>query len=400
MVATVTDYTDSRNRAAAGQGFDGVVRISVAGYYGTGVLLYDGQAILTAAHLVAATSAGASVHFETAAGQTSLAASAISVNPAYETVNSNNDLALLWLAASAPVETERYTLYRGSDEVGKNFAFVGYGTPGTGSGGEDDSATAYYRLKAENRFDADTATLLTYLRDEMAWTPESGTQLVADFDNGSADRDALGLLVQQPDRGLGNVEGITTPGDSGGPAFIGGQIAGIASYGASLASATAHPDSDDTINGTYGELASWARVSHYQQWIDQSLRAHYADAPTRPENVQKTLAEGNSGTTRTYFMVEFHGEHTDPNIEVQVDYRTRDGSAEAGTDYLAADGTLVFYPDESRVVIPVEIIGDTLPEPDETFSLEIYNPVGGSFADGQVVLAAIRTIVDNDGWLG
>lgn len=403
MVATVTDYTDSRNRAATGQGFDGVVRISVAGYYGTGALLYDGQAILTAAHLVdtaSGVSTSATVHFETAAGQISRTATAISVNPAFETVNDNNDLALLWLDTPAPIQAERYTLYRSSDEIGKDFAFAGYGTPGTGSNGEDSNVAGYYRLKAENRFDADTATLKIYLRSEMAWSPESGTQLVADFDNGSANQDALGLLIQQPDRGLGNAEGITTPGDSGGAAFIGGQIAGVASYGASLASATAHPDADDTVNGTYGEVASWQRVSHYQQWIDQSLRARYADAPAKPEDVQKTVAEGNSGTTRTYFMVEFHGEHTDPNVKVQVDYRTRDGAAKAGEDYLAAGGTLVFYPGESHVVIPVEIIGDTLPEPDEIFSLEIYNPVGGSFPDGQLVLTAIRTILGNDGWLG
>lgn len=403
MVATVTDYTDLRNRAAIGQGFDGVVRISTGGYYGTGVLLYDGQAILTSAHLVATASGTvsvATVYFETSTGQSSLTATTISIHPAYDTVNDNNDLALLWLTTSAPVLAERYTLYRGGDEIGQDFTLVGYGAPGTGGGGETGNVTSYYRLKADNRFDADTATLKTYLNSGMAWLPETGTQLVADFDNGNANQDALGRLIDQPDTGLGNAEGIATPGDSGGPAFINGQIAGIDSYSASLSSATSHPDIDDIVNGTYGEISSWQRTSHYQQWIDQSLRAHYPNAPTKPEEVKNTVIEGSNATCRTYFMVQYHGERADPDIWPQVEYRTRDGTAKAGEDYIATSGTLVFYPGETQVVIPVEIIADTRPEPDETFSLEIYNPVGGGFPDGQLVLIAVRTIQDDDGWLG
>ena len=51
MVATVSDYTDLKNRALIGSGFDGVVRVVVNGHFGTGTLLYGGQAVLTAAHL-------------------------------------------------------------------------------------------------------------------------------------------------------------------------------------------------------------------------------------------------------------------------------------------------------------------------------------------------------------
>ena len=51
MVATVTDYTEVKNRALIGSGFDGVVRVLVNGYFGTGTLLFGGQAVLTAAHL-------------------------------------------------------------------------------------------------------------------------------------------------------------------------------------------------------------------------------------------------------------------------------------------------------------------------------------------------------------
>jgi hypothetical protein len=48
----------------------------------------------------------------------------------------------------------------------------------------------------------------------------------------------------------------------------------------------------------------------------------------------------------------------------------------------------------------VEIVGDTAPEPSETFYLDVFNPEGGSFGAGVVKLTAVRTILDDDGWLG
>lgn len=79
MVTTVTAFTDLRNRALPGEGYDGVVRVSAGGYYGTGVLLYDGQAVLTAAHLFDHGSMTASVRFETASGIQTIASSSVVV---------------------------------------------------------------------------------------------------------------------------------------------------------------------------------------------------------------------------------------------------------------------------------------------------------------------------------
>ncbi|NMM37511.1 MAG: trypsin-like serine protease [Glaciimonas sp.] len=399
MVTTVTSYTDSRNRAYSGQGFDGVVRVSYGSYYGTGVLLYDGLAVLTAAHLFAnPISDGASVHFETTAGSQTLSASRVTVLPDYDPIQGNNDLALVWLSGSAPATANRYSLYRSSDEIGQTLTMVGYGLPGTGDSGTLNSYSGSpIRLKASNQFDADAATLKSTLGPAMGWTPTAGTQLVADFDNGSASRDALGRLINRVDTGLGQNEGMIAPGDSGGPAFIKGQVAGIASYIASLSRGNVHPDIDGVINSSFGEIGAWQRVSHYQQWIDQSLRAQYPNAPSKPEQVHKSVVEGNSGTTYGYFLLQFTGVRSDPNQSLSVDYATRDGSAKAGSDYLAVSGTLVLYPGENQAVIPVEIVGDTIPEPDETFYLDVTNPVGGSFGAGVVKLTAMRTIVNDDG---
>jgi secreted trypsin-like serine protease len=399
MVSTVTFYTNSRNRADVGQGYDGVVRLVANGFYGTGVLLYDGRAVLTAAHVVKNSTAGdVTVYFETSAGNQLMAANRVTLFPSYDPVNSNDDLALVWLSGSAPVAAERYELYRDSDEIGQTLTMVGYGLPGTG----DSGVLTHYsgsplRLKASNRFEADAATLKAGLSSTMAWTPTAGTQLVADFDDGSTDHDALGRLINLADTGLGLDEGMTSPGDSGGPAFIGNRIAGIASYIASLANGGTNPDPDGTVNSSFGELAFWQRVSHYQQWIDQSLRNQYPNAPTRPDEVQKAVLEGNSGTSYVYFLLQFTGTRTDPNQWLSVDYATRDGTAKAGEDYLAVHGKLVLYPGENQAVIPVEIVGDTVLEPDEYFYLDVFNPVGGSFGASVVTLTATRTIVNDDG---
>lgn len=395
-MVTTSVYTDARNRALAGAGYDGVVCVSVGGSYATGVLLYGGRAVLTAAHLFPTGAASANVLFETTAGVEEVSSSGVTVHPTYDAANANNDLAIVWLAENAPLEAERYTLYRESDEIGKTMEIVGYGLSGSGSAGAQ-TGSGGVRLKAVNQFDADAATLKAWLGVGMAWTPAAGTQLVADFDDGTTSRDALGWLINQAGSGLGQGEGLVAPGDSGGPAFISGQVAGIACYTVSLSRAGANPDIDGVRNSSYGEVASWQRCSAYQQWIDQSIRAQYSDAPTTQQEVQRHVAEGNSGTSLAYFLLQFTGVRSNPNQILSVDYATRDGSAKAGADYIATTGTLVLYPNENQAVIPVEIIGDTLAEPDETFSLAVTNPVGGSFGAGVVELVAVRTIVNDDG---
>lgn len=398
MVSTVTPYTDSNNHAIPGQGYDGVVRVSSGGKFGTGALLYDGRAILTAAHLFNPSNLTASIQFETTAGIQTLSSSRINIHPNFDSINENNDLALVWLNENAPLNAERYTPYRNQDEIGQTLTLIGYGIPGTGSNGTLSSYNGNpLRLKANNQFDADIGTLKGQLGAAITWTPVSGTQLVADFDDGTSSHDALGRLIHLNGVGLGNSEGMITPGDSGGPAFINGQVAGIASYTARLSQSDINPDIDSLSNSSYGEIASWQRLSAFQQWIDQSLREQYPNAPTKPEEVQKQINEGNSGTSYAYFLLQFTGLRLDPNQLLSVDYTTRDGTAKAGTDYLAVNGKLVLYPNENQAVIPVEIIGDGVAEPSENFYLDVTNPFGADFAAGIVKLTAMRTIINDDG---
>jgi len=401
MVTTTLNYTDSRYRTKPGEGYDGVVRVSTGTSYATGVLLHDGRAILTAAHLFDDPGSRVSVLFETSTGSRRLYSSQVLLHPNHDPENTNHDLAIVWLSTPAPLDAPRYDLYRLNDEVGQAFTLVGYGRTGTGStGSTSEPTTSPIRLKASNRFDAGIETLKTQLGSIMAWSPAPGTQLVADFDDGGFHRDALGRLIDRSDTGLGADEGFIAEGDSGSPAFIQGRIAGIASYTTSLSRGSAVPDIDSETNSSFGEIAAWQRLSQYQQWIDQSLRQGYLDAPRTPEEVRKSVPEGNGGTTLAYFMLQFTGVRSDPNQILSVDFATRDGTARAGSDYIATSGALKLYPGENQAVIPVEIIGDTTPEPNEYFYLDVFNPVGGSFGPGVVQLTAVRTILDDDGGFG
>jgi len=396
MVFTAAHYTQSRYRAPAGEAFDGVVRLGLAGSYGTGSLLFDGRAVLTAAHLFAGKSGVASVSFDTPFGTQTLNATKILQHPGYD-AQSNNDLAIAWLDSAAPVAANRYEIYRQSDEVGQTFTLSGYGQAGTGTTGSQ-GINSPWRLKAQNQFDADAALLKYFLGAGMSWSPLPGTQLLADFDDGSTARDASGRLMARPGLGLADDEGMVAQGDSGGPAFLQGRLAGVASYTAALSLGIIKPDIDQQVNSSFGELGAWQRVSAFQQWIDQSLRAQYPNPPTQSSEIKKQVLEGNSGTSYVYFLVQFSGLRNTPQNVVSVDFATRNGTAMAGSDFIAVNGRLNLYAGENQAVIPVEIIGDTTPEPNEYFYLDVFNPIGGSFENGVIQLTAMRTLLDDDGW--
>ena len=63
---------------------------------------------------------------------------------------------------------------------------------------------------------------------------------------------------------------------------------------------------------------------------------------------------------------------------VTVDYATSDGTAEAGSDYEAASGTLTFAPGETAKTVPVAVLNDAHDEGEETFTLTLSNPQGGN----------------------
>ncbi len=76
---------------------------------------------------------------------------------------------------------------------------------------------------------------------------------------------------------------------------------------------------------------------------------------------------------------------------VTVDYRTVTGSASAA-DFDSAAGTVTFAAGEKSKVIKVAILGDSIDEANEGFSIVLSNPVRATIADG----TAAGIIIDDD----
>jgi uncharacterized repeat protein (TIGR01451 family) len=101
-------------------------------------------------------------------------------------------------------------------------------------------------------------------------------------------------------------------------------------------------------------------------------------------------AEGNSGTTAMTFTVTLSPPSSGT---VTVNYATANGSATGGSDFTPVNGTLTFAPGTLSMTVSVPIIGDSVNEPNETFTLVLSSPANA------VISTAIGagTIVNDDG---
>ncbi len=263
--------------------YDGVAQVQVErtdlkpGYasFGTSTLLSDGLHMLTAAHLFTTTSGvdvttAITIYFQTESGLATRTATAV-VNPLWNGDGfSGNDIAIMTLDSPAPADATRYGIYTGTDEVGQTFTTAGYGRTGNGNTGETQPLDTILRY-GQNKIDA--------LGDELNIV--SGIQFPAestlafDFDNGNAANDAFGYFFGIDNTGVAREVG-TSHGDSGGPLFIGNQIAGITSLGFSLISTDDNnvvhtTDIDGTTDSSFGEFAVDTRVSAFQTFIAQNV---------------------------------------------------------------------------------------------------------------------------------
>lgn len=87
-----------------------------------------------------------------------------------------------------------------------------------------------------------------------------------------------------------------------------------------------------------------------------------------------SVAEGDAGTSPMFFQVTLSAPAGAGGVE--FDYATADGSAIAGSDYVAAAGTATIAEGASSVALSVSVNGDTAVEPDETFSLVLSSFTG------------------------
>jgi hypothetical protein len=201
---------------------------------------------------------------------------------------SSADIAVAHLTAAAPIEADRFDIYRNTSELNGNFDTYGYGRSGIGNQGA--ILPAGTKRDGDNRVDAFGQAL-----NGTVYAPGSviaNAHLVFDFDNGNPANDASGFFLGMNNLGLGTIEVSTAPGDSGGPALIGGRIAGVTSFGQGFNGFT---DVLAGTNSSFGEFAVDTRVSAYAGWIDSVVDII---APSTPTNLNlQTASDTGSNTT-------------------------------------------------------------------------------------------------------
>lgn len=105
-----------------------------------------------------------------------------------------------------------------------------------------------------------------------------------------------------------------------------------------------------------------------------------------------SMVEGNAGSGTLTFTVT-----ASASLDtVTVSYATQDGTASAGSDYTSASGTLTFDPGQTSKAVAITVLGDTLIEPDEMFSLVLS---GASSNFGSVTVArdtGVGAILNDD----
>ena len=167
----------------------------------------------------------------------------------------------------------------------------------------------------------------------------------------------------------------------------------ISEAGGSTRIGIVNNDQSYTLNGASLAELSPANIialddGARQKWADAINTATPAVSLPRLSVADTSVVEGNSGTPSMVFTVTLSKAS---NEVVTVGYTTSNGSAYAD-DYLPAVGLLTFAPGETSKTVAVGVVGDTLVELDEQFSVNLSGANNATITRG----VAVGTIVNDD----
>lgn len=103
-----------------------------------------------------------------------------------------------------------------------------------------------------------------------------------------------------------------------------------------------------------------------------------------------TVREGDNGVTNAVFRLSLSCPSSQP---IELPFATGDGTALAGSDYIATNGVVSIPAGASEAFVTVQVLGDLISEPDEAFYLVLTPPSGAVLSTNQ----AAGLILDDDG---
>jgi hypothetical protein len=289
---------DAFGTTVDGVAVDGVARLSIAvpgasGYSCTGALIGP-RTLLTSAHCVTDDLTGALVVAQDGVRArfvgpgdrpVDLQSTSVAVPASWRGFldpdgDAGRDVALVGLA-DAPPWTAPYALFAG-DPLFRDALFVGYGEFGSGATGPlGFDARRRWGL---NRIDAVSDPYFGP-GDAILWTDfDDGTTTGDAFCWAAGGADASGTEADPScDTGRGGAEFGIGAGDSGGPLFIDGRIAAIASFGTAFCGdpdceTYARPPLRGAVEG-WGSLSGFVSVAYNADWLAQQLELDAAPEP-------------------------------------------------------------------------------------------------------------------------
>lgn len=183
----------------------------------------------------------------------------------------------------------------------------------------------------------------------------------------------------------------------GGTASSGSDYAAVTSplviaAGATTGTITVTPIADSTMEANETVVLTLAAGTGYALGSPASATGTIIDDDQPALSVSDVTAnEGNSGTTNFTFIVSLSAPAGPGGVT--LDIATADGTAVAGSDYIARALTGQVIPaGSSGTSLSVQVNGDTLNEPNETFFVNVSNVSGATVAKAQ----GVGTIVNDD----
>jgi uncharacterized repeat protein (TIGR01451 family) len=141
--------------------------------------------------------------------------------------------------------------------------------------------------------------------------------------------------------------------------------------------------------GSVTNLASVSSIVFDQDLLNNSAITVLTAAPPLLQIGNHSIAESSTGTNFALVQVWLEGP---VGHALSLDYATTNGTALAGSDYVAVTGTLIIPPDVTTQYVTIPIRGDVTYEPNETVSLLLSNPTNASLS----TISAMLTIVNDD----